>query len=128
MKIGYAYVVADILHKGHILHLENCKALCDKLVVGVLTDEACMEKKPKPILTLEERLMVVKALKCVDAVTIQKRYDPYRTLIEVFPDIVFECEQHEARNHNESEHWRIISMPYFEGISSTNIKKRIRNE
>ena len=30
-KIVYSYVVADLLHVGHITHLENAKALGDKL-------------------------------------------------------------------------------------------------
>ena len=51
MKIVYAYVCGDILHEGHLLFLENAKALGDKLIVGVLTDEAVMEKKARPALS-----------------------------------------------------------------------------
>lgn len=59
--IGYAYVVADIFHIGHLRHLLNCKAMCDILIVGVLTDEATMEIKPRPIIPFEERIQVVVA-------------------------------------------------------------------
>ena len=52
-SIVYAYVVADLLHVGHVLHLENSKALGDKLIVGVLTDKAVMEKKEKTNITFE---------------------------------------------------------------------------
>ncbi len=52
MKIGYAYVVADLIHIGHLKHLQACQGLCDKLIVGVLTDGAVMEKKVKPIILL----------------------------------------------------------------------------
>ena len=45
MILVYAYVCGDILHEGHLLQLENAKAMGDKLIVGVLTDEAIMEKK-----------------------------------------------------------------------------------
>ena len=63
MKIGYAYVCADILHVGHLNHLEACKQLCDKLVVGVLTRKAIMEKKVEPIIPFDERLRLIQALK-----------------------------------------------------------------
>lgn len=59
MLIGYAYVVADLFHVGHLKHLCACKGLCDKLIVGVLTDAATMEKKQRPIVPYEERLVIV---------------------------------------------------------------------
>ena len=34
--IVYAYVVADLLHVGHVLHLENAKKFGDVLIVVVL--------------------------------------------------------------------------------------------
>ena len=73
-KIVYAYVVADLLHMGHVLFLENAKTFAGsdgKLIVGVLTDEATMEKKPKPTLPLSERMKLVQSLKCVDITVAQ---------------------------------------------------------
>jgi len=88
--IGYAYVVGDILHFGHIQHLKNCRALCDKLVVGVLTDKACMEKKPKPAIGFKERLELISELKSVDAAVTQETYSPLNNVIDIKPDILFE--------------------------------------
>jgi len=56
MKVVYTYVVADLLHMGHVLYLENARTFGDKLIVGVLTDKAAMEKKPKPALAFSERM------------------------------------------------------------------------
>jgi len=78
-KIVYTYVVADILHLGHLLYLENAKGLVGlegKLIVGVLTDEAAMEKKQRPILPFNERMELVKSLKCVDCAVAQPEYSP----------------------------------------------------
>ncbi len=124
MIIGYAYVVGDILHAGHILHLRNCRDLCDKLIVGVLTDEAAMEKKPRPIVSFDERIRVIKELRCVDAAVPQHEYIPTKNLIEIKPDILFECQEHEDKPVGE---FRVIAMPYYPGISSTEIKERIRD-
>ena len=76
MVIIYAYVCGDILHKGHIEHLKNCKALGDKLIVGVLTDKAIMEKKPRSIMGFDERFDLIRSLKWVDVVVAQHTYSP----------------------------------------------------
>ena len=77
MRIVYAYVCGDIIHIGHLRQLENGKAMGDKLIVGVLTDEAVMEKKPKPVISFSERMAIVSSLKCVDLVVPQETYAPH---------------------------------------------------
>ena len=122
--IGYAYVVADICHFGHILHLKNCKALCDKLIVGVLTDKATMELKPKPIIPFKERLEIVSELECVDAVVAQETYSPDTNVNTIRPDILFESNSHKEPSENK---WgKTIMMPYFPSQSSTHIKDLVR--
>lgn len=134
MIIGYAYVVADIIHEGHLLHLTNCKALCDKLVVGVLTDEATMEKKPKPTIPFKERLKTVSSIKCVDAAVPQTTYSPKPNVLAIRPDIVFESTSHDAnavedmRKMAESYGARMMVMPYFPEQSSTEIKNKIKKQ
>ena len=126
MILGYAYVVGDILHEGHLLHLKNCKGLCDKLIVGVLTDEAAMQKKPRPALSFERRIALVAALECVDAAIPQAQYSPVINLSNIEPDILFECADHEYTGPYPAD--RIIAMPYYPGVSSTQIKKKISDE
>ena len=122
--IGYAYVVGDILHFGHIQHLKNCRALCDKLVVGVLTDKACMEKKPKPAIGFKERLELISELKSVDAAVTQETYSPLNNVIDIKPDILFESSSHDKIIAREG--LKVITMPYFPDQSSTKIKEVIR--
>ena len=38
MKTGLTHGVFDLLHSGHMAHLEQASLLCDKLVVSVLAD------------------------------------------------------------------------------------------
>lgn len=127
MLIGYAYVVGDILHVGHLLHLRNCKALCDRLIVGVLTDEAAMEKKPQPAMSFPERLQLVAAMRWVDAAAPQETYSPLSNILDIQPDILFECANHEIKQYSQFK-GRIIAMPYYPMQSSTKIKKKIRDE
>lgn len=132
MTLVYAYVCADILHEGHLLHLENAKKLGDKLIVGVLTDEAVMEQKQKPVLSFRERIKIVQALKCVDCAIPQNTYSPVENVIALQPDIVMESSSHLGQGYLDDLRklvkGRIVMMPYYEGQSSTAIKKKIVEE
>lgn len=131
MIIVYAYVCGDILHKGHIEHLKNCKALGDKLIVGVLTDEAVMEKKPKPVMSFDERFDLVRALKWVDVTVAQNTYSPLGNVMALKPDILAEATDHREQPANEfmeSIGGRIFIMPYYPDHSSTEVKNKIKEE
>lgn len=134
MKVVYAYVCGDILHEGHLLQLENGKALAGKdgkLIVGVLTDKAVMEKKPKPIVSFRERLRLVKSLECVDCAVPQDDYSPHNNLKAIQPDIHMESASHIGNVYLEELKkefkGRIIMTPYYPEQSSTSIKNKIKN-
>ncbi|MBT7237953.1 adenylyltransferase/cytidyltransferase family protein [Candidatus Woesearchaeota archaeon] len=131
MKIVYAYVCADIIHDGHLLALENAKALGDKLIVGVLTDEAVIEKKKRPTISFEKRLRIIKALKCVDCVVAQNDYSPVNNLKAIQPDIHMESTDHIGNPYmkqlKKAFKGRIVMMPYYPEVCSTEIKDKIKN-
>ena len=128
--IVYAYVCGDIIHEGHLLQLENGKALGDKLIVGVLTDNAVMEKKPRPLLCFRERLRLIQSLKCVDCAMPQDDYSPLNNLIAIQPDIHMESASHIGHKYLEDLKkvfkGRIIMTPYYPEQSSTEIKNKIK--
>ena len=129
MIIVYAYVCGDILHKGHIEHLKNAKALGDKLIVGVLTDVAIMEKKARPIMSFDERFDLVCALKWVDVVVAQNTYSPLENVMALKPDILVEATDHKEQPANEfmeSIGGRVFAMPYYPNHSSTEVKNKIK--
>ena len=131
--IVYAYIVGDILHYGHLRYLMNAKALGDKLIVGVLTDEAVMEKKPKPIIPFSERLPLISGLGCVDVAIPQNTYAPHDNVKRVGADILVESTSHSqdlldyGKSLMESLGGRLVILPYYQGISSTQIKKEIKD-
>ena len=67
-KVGYAFVVGDLLHIGHLRFFQKCKKYCDFLIVGVYTDRLTASYKRKPVIPFEERIELVAALKLVDMV------------------------------------------------------------
>ncbi len=128
-KTGYAYVCADIYHIGHLKHLQRCKKYCDKLIVGVLTDKAVMEKKPKPIIGFKERLELVKNIKCVDEAIKQDTYSPLPNAKRLKVDILFESTSHTKEALAEARKIiKIKVMPYYSKQSSTAIKLKIKKE
>ena len=129
MIIVYAYIVGDILHKGHIEHLKNCKALGDKLIVGVLTDAAVMEKKPRPAMNFDERFDLARSLKWVDVAVAQNAYSPLGNVRALKPDILVEATDHKEQPANEfmeSIGGRVLAMPYYPDRSSTKVKNDVR--
>ena len=64
MKIGFFPMVADILHSGHVLSLEEAKKHCDFLIVGL----HCSPSYKNPQQSIYERYMQLRAVKWVDEV------------------------------------------------------------
>ena len=61
----------DLLHVGHIRHLEAARALGTRLVVGVNGDAVAAAKGPgRPVVAAVDRARLVAALRAVDLVTI----------------------------------------------------------
>lgn len=64
----------DLMHYGHANALRQAKALGDELVVGVVSDEEIVANKGPPVLSMEERLVLVSGLKWVDEVIANAPY------------------------------------------------------
>ena len=137
MKIVYSYYVLDIVHKGHLLMMKNAKAIAGengRLIVGILTDEAVMEKKKKPVLSFEERIELANAIKYVDCAVAQETYSPLPNVRKIRPDILMESTSHdelaieEAREYMKSIKGKVIVLPYFPSQSSSGIKCKIKSD
>ncbi len=84
--VGFTCGAFDLLHAGHALMFEQCKnKFCDYLIVGVQSDPTKdRADKNKPIMSYEERIILVKSNKWVDEVIL---YDTERQLHEILMDI-----------------------------------------
>jgi rfaE bifunctional protein nucleotidyltransferase chain/domain len=71
-KVVLANGCFDILHVGHLRHLEHARTLGDVLVVAVNRDKSVHRIKDpgRPILDENERVSLVSALRCVDHVVL----------------------------------------------------------
>jgi len=128
-SVVYAYVVADLIHVGHLKHIMLAKAHGDHLIVGVLTDKAAMEKKPRPSIPFWERVMIIRSLKGVDECIAQDTYSPLNNIKKIRPDVLMESSSHKEMPANmfvRSYGGQVVITSYYRGQSSTKIKKRIK--
>ena len=132
--VGYTTGVFDLFHVGHLRLLSRAKSKCDRLIVGVSTDELVEEyKRKKPVITFEERAEIVSALKCVDEVVPQKHRDKVAAYHEIKFDIMFvgsDWKGSDLFNEVESElAGHGVDVVYFEytsNVSSTSLQSTLQ--
>ena len=75
----------DPIHVGHIEYFNKSKLIGDKLMVIVNNDEQATLKKGKPFMPVDERIQLIKELKCVDIVV--KSIDTDRTVCKTLETV-----------------------------------------
>ena len=132
--IGYTTGVYDLFHIGHLNLLKNAKGLCDKLIVGVTSDELVLYKNKKAVICHSERMEIVRNIKHVDAVVPQNDMDKFKMWERLKFDIMFVGDDWMG-----SDKWsemdekfkevgvKIIYFPYTKGTSSTLINETLKN-
>jgi glycerol-3-phosphate cytidylyltransferase len=133
MIIGYTTGVFDLFHIGHLNILRNARAMCDRLIVGVTTDELMIEYKgKKPVIPFAERCEIVRSLKCVDIVIAQNTMDKLEAWEKIHFDIMFVGDDwyktskwKDVQKKFEKLEVRIVYFPYTQGTSSTLINKTL---
>jgi len=69
MKVGFTASTFDLLHAGHVTMLSEAKTVCNYLLVGLhVNPNEERSKKNKPIQTLVERYIQLKAISFVDEI------------------------------------------------------------
>ncbi len=77
----------DLLHVGHIRHLQEARALGDKLVVSITSDQHVNKGIGRPFFTVAERVEALKALECVDDVIISDSGTAIETIGTIKPAV-----------------------------------------
>lgn len=130
--IGYTTGVFDLFHIGHLNMLKNAKAMCDKLVVGVTTDELVLYKGKHAVIPWEERMEIVRNIKYVDSVIPQDSMDKFEAWKHLKFDLMFVGDDwYNTDKWNAYEEQfktvgvRIIYFPYYKGTSSSLINETL---
>lgn len=133
MTIGYTSGVYDLFHIGHLNLLKNAKGMCDKLVVGVTTDDLSLYKGKKPLIPFEDRLEIVRSIRYVDSAVPQETMDKLEMCKKIKASLLFvgdDWYQSEKWDEYEKElnscGVKVIYFPYTKSISSTIVRKALK--
>lgn len=135
-KVGYTAGVFDLFHIGHLNILRKAKEQCDYLIVGVTTDELCFKRKNKyPYICENDRAEIVLSIKYVDEVIMQRDMDKFSVAKKYGVDAVFV-----GSDWKDTETWikyeqdlakincDVVYIEHTDGISSTLLRERLKNE
>jgi len=85
-KIGFVASAFDLFHAGHVVMLEEAKRHCEYLIVAIQTDPTLdRDTKNKPVQSIVERQIQVKACKYVDEIVIYSTESELEDLLKTLP-------------------------------------------
>ncbi len=122
----------DLLHAGHISTLEAARALGDCLVVCLNSDASVRRLKgaDRPLVPQGDRVAVLSALACVDAVVVFDEDTPQAVLERLRPDVFAKGGDYAMSELPEAAAlagWggEVVILPYLEGRSTTNLLRTV---
>lgn len=127
--IGYTCGVYDLFHIGHLNLLKNAKGMCDKLIVGVSTDDLVSYKGKTPVIPFNERIEIVRNIKYVDVAIPQENMDKFSVCKKLNADYLFvgddwynteKWEEYEKQLKKIGT--KIIYFPYTTSTSSSKLQ------
>ncbi len=134
-SIVFTNGVFDLIHPGHVLYLEQAKALGTKLVLGLNSDASARslgKGDGRPINDQKSRSLVIAALRSVDLVVIFDEYTPLELIKVVRPNILvkggdYTVDQIVGAKEVIEAGGEVKQLDFVEGYSTTAIEQRILN-
>jgi D-beta-D-heptose 7-phosphate kinase / D-beta-D-heptose 1-phosphate adenosyltransferase len=89
-KVGFTNGCFDLLHPGHVHLLEQCRAMCDRLIVGINADSSVKRLKgpTRPAQGEAARAAVLASLASVDLVCLFEEDTPIELIKRIKPDVL----------------------------------------
>lgn len=131
----YVPMAADLVHPGHI-NIIKTAARYGKVIVGLFTDEAISSYKKPPVMTYEQRKIVIENIKGVYKVIPQVTRDYDVNLRSLKPDFMIHGKdwregpladvRQKAINTMKEWDGQVIEPDYTQGVSSSMLKEKSR--
>ena len=126
--------VFDILHRGHVTYLARARALGAALLVALNSDSSVRrlgKGVERPLNPLADRLAVVAALECVDAVTWFDEDTPEALIAAVRPQVLakggdWPAQRIVGAGAVLARGGQVVSIPFEHPRSTTELVERIR--
>ncbi len=90
LSVGFTNGCFDLLHPGHIRVLEAARSHCDRLLVGLNSDQSVRRMKgpSRPVQNEMARALVLASLNCVDGVVIFSEDTPIELIGALRPNLL----------------------------------------
>lgn len=135
MKTVFTNGCFDIVHPGHVDLLKRARALGDRLVVGINSDDSVSSIKgaDRPFMDQDSRKAVLMGLESVDEVLIFDELTPAKLVESLKPDVLVKGGDWRVSEIVGSETvirngGQVISLPLLSNFSSTRIVEKVRGE
>ena len=127
MKKVITYGTFDLIHRGHINILRRAKAMGDYLIVALSTDEFNAGKGKEVYYTYEERKQILEAIKYVDEVIPETRWEQkIDDVVKNGVSVFVIGEDWKGKFDFLTPYCEVIYLPRTEGISTTQIKNDLK--
>ena len=133
-RVGFTNGCFDLLHPGHVHLLEQARAQCDRLVVGLNSDASVRRLKgpSRPVQPEAARAAVLGSVAAVDLVCIYDEDTPEATLEALRPDLLvkgsdYTIETVVGANLVQSYGGRVMLAEILAGFSTTATVQRLRS-
>lgn len=131
--IGFATGVFDLPHKGHFQFLQAASSRCDRLIIGLTTDERCQQEKRKPIMSFEDRKTILMNSKYVDLVVENRGQSKQAMYDQLKFDVLFTTDEYIEREEFTSfkrSHPMVpvICFPITSGVRTTHHIQQMESE
>ena len=124
----------DILHLGHVDYLEKARALGDKLVVGLNSDDSVKRLKGenRPVNQENARARLLASLQFVDVVVSFEEDTPLELITYIKPDILVKGKDYDISNIVGADivienGGKVETIELVDGFSTTNIIEKIKD-
>ena len=123
IKVVITYGTFDLLHYGHLEILKRCRALGDKLIVGLSSDEFNEVKGKTCIIPYDKRKEFLESLEYVDMVIPENNWDQkIEDIKKNSADVFVMGNDWENKFDNLKEYCEVIYLERTKGISTTKLK------
>lgn len=129
MKVGFTCSSFDLFHAGHVLMLQEAKGKCEWLIAGLQTDPTVdRPEKNKPIQSVFERFVQLKACKYVDEIVV---YETEKDLLDILTSYPIDVRilgkeyENKAFTGRVLDHIEIYYNSREHSFSTTELRNRI---
>lgn len=134
-NVGYTQGVFDMFHIGHLNLLNNAREQCNKLIVGVNSDDLVLQyKRRKTVIGETERVEIIRNIKAVDEACLVDTLDKVKLQKIIGFDVVFIGSDWQGDKRWQETEYMLAELgvdvkylPYTKNISSTILRLEKEN-